>query len=91
MQLPEKKRMTLGKAAGIFSDIDNPKFNDREKAVAIFTVMKAWDFAGVKRDAMKAVICWMWNRSFRIRKDGSNSKPDQVECQEAFDDAVHNS
>ena len=62
--------MNIGVARGIFSDINSDKFNDKEKAMAIYKVMqKDRRIKDVTKKAMCEVIMWLWNRQFRLKKD----------------------
>ena len=63
------RKMTAGRAAGIFSNIKSEQFTDHEKAEAIYIIMHAYNYGGVRRDAMMEAVTWLWNRCFRLRKE----------------------
>ena len=65
----QKVPVRVSVAAGIFSDINNPRFTDREKEESVMIVTEARDFASVKRDAMKEVIVWLMNRLEKERME----------------------
>ena len=61
--------MTVAKAVGIFSDIENPEHSDHEKGVAIYIVAsKKRRLNDVTKEAMAKVILWLWRRSFRKKE-----------------------
>lgn len=60
----------LGRSAGIFSNIESDEFTVEEKARAILTIMQKDNPKEVKKEAMMQVIRWLWNRCFRVHKDG---------------------
>jgi len=60
------------RAVAIFSDIRNEKISDHEKAVAIYRVINRplEQLGQVKKTAMLEVIRWLWDRCFRVKKEG---------------------
>jgi len=66
--------MSVGKAIGIFSNINEDKYSDAEKARAIYIIMNRSVHKGevVKEDMME-VIKWLWHRQFRVRKNNDNN------------------
>ena len=68
------EKMSAGLAIGIFSNIEDEKHTDKEKAIAIYEVMnRPNSVKEVKKEAMIKVIWWLWNRQYRIRKTGGKS------------------
>ena len=63
-----KNQMTGCFAAGVFSDIRNPRFSEEEKMTAILTVLSATRFADVRREAMANVINWLIEKNFQDEK-----------------------
>ena len=63
-----KRPMTGCFAAGVFSDIRNPRFSEEEKMTAIRTVLSATRFADVRREAMANVINWLIEKNFQDEK-----------------------
>lgn len=54
--------MGIGKACAIFMQIESDKYTDEEKATAIYHVLKMPTHNGVTKDAMLAVIKWLFER-----------------------------
>lgn len=66
--------MTIGRAILIFSDIKNPGFLEKEKALAIYKVLGMPTHNGVTKDKMLEVIRWLWDQ--RYEYDDNQRKPD---------------
>ncbi len=74
MEKPMDSDMNRYRAVAIFSDIENEKISDREKAAAIYLVATRPErMHEVKKEAMRKVILWLWHRNFLILK---KQKPD---------------
>jgi hypothetical protein len=65
-----KYDMDVGTALGIFSNIEDDRHSDKEKAIAIYLIMsRKSSINEVLKADMMNVIRWMWNKLFRIKKD----------------------
>ena len=63
--------MTTGRAILIFSDIKNPGFAEKEKALAIHMVLRMSTHNGVTKDKMLEVIEWLWDQRYEyVKGDG---------------------
>lgn len=62
--------MKIGKALGIFSNINSDDYTNKEKAEAIYLVMQKNRAHDVRKDAMNDVIRWLWHRCFKITRNG---------------------
>ena len=60
--------MTTGLAILIFSDIKNPVFAEKEKALAIYKVLGMPTHNGVTKDKMLEVIQWLWDQRYEYDK-----------------------
>ena len=58
--------MNIGKAVGIFCNIDSKEYSDEEKAVAIFEVLKMPTHNGIRKEAMLEVTQWLFERCFEV-------------------------
>lgn len=56
--------MTIIKAISIFTDINNTKYTEREKARAIRKVMQMPTHNSITKDSMLEVIRWQWDRLY---------------------------
>lgn len=65
--------ISVGRALGIFSDIENPEISDREKGEAIYIILnRPHRLNEVKKEEMLRVMRWLWRRCFRVRKENGN-------------------
>lgn len=63
--------MNIGQALAIFSDIENPVFAEKEKALAIYMVLRMSTHNGVTKDKMLEVIEWLWDQRYEyVKVDG---------------------
>ena len=60
--------MKVGRALMIFFDIENEGFSEREKALAIYTVLRMPTHNGVTKAKMLEVINWLWNQRYEMEK-----------------------
>lgn len=56
--------MNIGKACGIFEQLDSDKFTDEEKALAIYEVMNMPTHMSVTKYCMLKAIKWLWNKAY---------------------------
>lgn len=56
--------MKIGRALAIFFDIENEGFSEKEKALAIHTVLNMATHNGVPKAKMLEVIGWLWNQRY---------------------------
>ncbi|MPM95040.1 hypothetical protein SDC9_142191 [bioreactor metagenome] len=63
-------KMTIGKACAIFMQIDSKDYTDEEKAIAIHEVMNMPTHMGITKDAMLAVIKYLWNEKYEFIEKG---------------------
>ena len=61
-------RMTTGRAILIFNDIKNPVYAEKEKALAIYMVLRMSTHNGVTKDKMLEVIEWLWDQRYEYVK-----------------------
>ena len=64
--------MNIGKACAIFMQINDAKYTDDEKAIAIFDVLKMPTHNGVNKDSMLAVIKWLFDRCYEVEEAKKN-------------------
>ena len=62
------KPMSVGLAEGIFADIANVEFSDKEKIEAIYVMIQKDRMHDVKKEHLMNVIRWMFKRCFVVRK-----------------------
>jgi len=60
--------MSIGKACDIFAQIDSEKYEDDEKAMAIYHVLKMPTHNGISKDKMLSVIKWLFERQWDVEE-----------------------
>ena len=58
--------MNIGKACGIFSDIENENYTAEEKGEAILQVVQMNTHMGITKKSMLKVIWWLLNLVFDL-------------------------
>ena len=67
-------KMKIGKACAVFMQIESDQYTDDEKATAIYHVIKMPTHIGVTKDAMLAVIKWLFDKLWDVEGEGENGK-----------------
>lgn len=71
--------MNIGKAIGIFCDINNDKYTLLDKGEAIYEILQMPTHMSITKDDMLKVIDWLWNQVFEF---GSKEPTDEAENNE---------
>lgn len=66
--------MNIGKATGIFMNIDSPNYTDEEKGTAIMQVCGMPTHNGITKASMLRVIWWLLNLCFEVPKDAKGPR-----------------
>ncbi len=61
--------MTTVKAMSIFTDINNEKYTELEKAQAIHKILKMPTHNSIPKDSMLKVIRWLWDKTYEWSED----------------------
>lgn len=64
----------IGRAVAIFNNIDNDKFSDEEKALAIYDVMNMPTHNGVTKEAAFKALSWLWHKAFELEQEGDENE-----------------
>ena len=65
--------MKIGRAIAIVTNIESDKFDDNEKALAIYEVMNMPTHNSITKSVLIKVIKWMWHNFWEIEKEGQSN------------------
>lgn len=60
--------MNAAKAMSIFIDINNPKYTEQEKVLAIHIVLEMPTHNSITKYRMLKVINWLWNEHYEWKE-----------------------
>ena len=64
----EVRMLSKGEAYMIFNDIENSKYTNEEKVIAVYTIMNMETHNSVTKADMLNVIRWMWNSHYEVER-----------------------
>lgn len=69
MEKEAKRAASRAMKHAIFCDIENDKYTDEEKALAIYEIMNWATHNSVTKDKMLDVIKWLFNKCYEVTKE----------------------
>ena len=60
--------MEIGKASGIFRNINSPKYSNEEKILAIRIVIDMETHNSFTKDNLLEVLGWLWNNNYELKR-----------------------
>ena len=64
----EVRMLSKGEAYMIFNDIENSKYTNEEKVIAVYIIMNMETHNSVTKADMLNVIRWMWNSHYEVER-----------------------